>query len=175
MVLVLFCDLLHYINSPLPEHKCPSEDFGKRSTRVSFLTHQTNHSGKGNRFVINFDKRKSSIIFLKFCYFLEKKNWKKKFRLKTRASQGGYMFPCSLEKIGVFPLFPKNKLRCSLKFTFIKFPCSQKFCCMFPWSPETLPETLPRHSQESFLAQRYSQDHSGQNYCLGHADFKTLN
>ena len=55
-----------------------------------------------------------------------------------RASQGGYMFPCSLEKIGVFPLFPKNKLRCSLKFTFIKFPCSQKFCCMFPWSPEIL-------------------------------------
>ena len=52
--------------------------------------------------------------------------------------RGGYMFPCSLEKIGVFPLFPKNKLRCSLKFTFIKFPCSQKFCCMFPWSPEIL-------------------------------------
>ena len=36
------------------------------------------------------------------------------------------------------PLFPKNKLRCSLKFTFIKFPCSQKFCCMFPWFPEIL-------------------------------------
>ena len=56
----------------------------------------------------------------------------KRFLNKVRASQGGYMFPCSLEKIGVFPLFPKNKLRCSLKFTFIKFPCSQKFCCMFP-------------------------------------------
>ena len=55
-----------------------------------------------------------------------------------RASHGGYMFPCSLEKIGVFALFPKNKLRCSLKFTFIKFPCSQKICCMFPWSPEIL-------------------------------------
>ena len=27
---------------------------------------------------------------------------------------GGCMFPCSLEKIGVSPLFPKNKLRCSL-------------------------------------------------------------
>ena len=49
-----------------------------------------------------------------------------------RASQGGCMFPCSLEKIRVSPLFPKNKLRCSLEFTLIKFPCSQKFCCMFP-------------------------------------------
>ena len=27
-----------------------------------------------------------------------------------RASQEGCMFPCSLEKIGVSPLFPKNKL-----------------------------------------------------------------
>ena len=36
------------------------------------------------------------------------------------------MFPCSLEKIGVSPLFSKNKLRCSVKFTLVKFPCSQK-------------------------------------------------
>ena len=52
-----------------------------------------------------------------------------------RVSQrGGCMFPCSLEKIGVSPLFTKNKLRCSLKLTLVKFPCSQKFYCMFPWS-----------------------------------------
>ena len=52
------------------------------------------------------------------------------------ASQGECMFPCSPEKIGGSPLFPKNKIRCSLKFTLVKFPCSQKFYCMFPWSPE---------------------------------------
>ena len=56
---------------------------GKRIIPVSFLTHQMNHSRKGNRLVINFGKRKSSIIFLEFCYFLEKKTEKKTFRLKT--------------------------------------------------------------------------------------------
>ena len=55
---------------------------GKSGAPVSFLTHQMNHNRKGNRLVINFGKRKSSIIFLKFCYFLGKKN-KKKNRLKT--------------------------------------------------------------------------------------------
>ena len=63
-----------------------------------------------------------------------------------RASQGGCMFPCSLEKIGDSPLFPKNKLRCSLKFTLVKFPCSRKFYCMFPWSPEIF-FNVPQNSQ----------------------------
>ena len=57
--------------------------FGKGGTPVSFLTHQMNHRRKGNRLVINFGKRKSSIIFLEFCYYLEKKLKKKTFRLKT--------------------------------------------------------------------------------------------
>ena len=56
---------------------------GKGGTPVSFLTHQMNHSRKSNRLVIKFGKRKSSIIFLEFCYFLEKKLKKKTFRLKT--------------------------------------------------------------------------------------------
>ena len=55
---------------------------GKSGIPVSFLTHQMNHNRKGNRLVINFGKRKSSIIFLKFCYFLGKKTKKKTFRLK---------------------------------------------------------------------------------------------
>ena len=55
--------------------------FGKSGTPVSFLTHHMNHRRKGNRLVINFGKRKSS-IFLEFCYFLEKKLKKKTFRLK---------------------------------------------------------------------------------------------
>ena len=59
---------------------------------------------------------------------------------------GGCIFPCSLEKIGVSPLFPKNKLRCSLKFTRVTFPCSQKFYCMFPWSREIF-FNVPQNSQ----------------------------
>ena len=94
---------------------------------------------------------------------------------KVRASQGGYMFPCSLEKIGVFPLFPKNKLRCSLKFTFIKFPCSQKFCCMFPWSPEILinvPQNFNHVSafdgqnSRKFYLVSHSRDNPQQNACM---------
>ena len=42
-----------------------------------------NHSRKGNRLVINFGKRKSSIIFPEFGYFLRKKTEKKILRLKT--------------------------------------------------------------------------------------------
>ena len=41
-----------------------------------------------------------------------------------RASQG-CMFPCSLKKLECLLLFPKNKLRCSLKFTLVKFSCSR--------------------------------------------------
>ena len=55
---------------------------GKRSIPVSFLTHQMNHSRKSNRLVINFNKRKSSIIFPEFGYFLGKKTERKTFRLK---------------------------------------------------------------------------------------------
>ena len=58
---------------------------GKCITPVSFLTHQMNHSRKGNRLVINFGKRESSIIFPEFGYFLGKKKLKKKtLRLKKR-------------------------------------------------------------------------------------------
>ena len=57
--------------------------FGKRSTPVSFLTHQMNHSPTSNRLVIKFGKRKSSIIFLEFCYFLGKKPEKKTFLFKN--------------------------------------------------------------------------------------------
>ena len=41
-----------------------------------------NHSRKGNRLVINFGKRESSIIFLEFCYFMEKKTEKKTIPFK---------------------------------------------------------------------------------------------
>ena len=57
---------------------------GKGGTPGSFLTHQMNQSRKSNRLVINFGKRKWSIIFPEFGFFLGKKNEKKKtFRLKT--------------------------------------------------------------------------------------------
>ena len=48
----------------------------------------------------------------------------------------GGMFPCSLWKFTVVPLFLKCKLRCSPKFTFTEFHCSQKFRSMFPRSPK---------------------------------------
>ena len=63
---------------------------GKRSTPVSFLTHQMNHSRKSNRLVINFGKRKSSIIFPEFGYFLGEKTGKKTFRLKTYAFSSAF-------------------------------------------------------------------------------------
>ena len=56
-----------------------------------------------------------------------------------RASQGGCMFPCSLWKFTVFPLFLKNKLRCFPQFTFTEFSCSQKFRSIFPRSPKNIP------------------------------------
>jgi len=59
--------------------------------------------------------------------------------------RGGCMFPCSLWKFTVVPLFLKNKLRCSPKFTFTEFPvprnsapCSldhQKYSSLFPTIP----------------------------------------
>ena len=51
---------------------------GKGGTPGSFLTHQMNQSRKSNRLVINFGKRKWSIIFPEFGFFLGKKNEKKK-------------------------------------------------------------------------------------------------
>ena len=72
--------------------------FGKRSTPVSFLTHQMNHSRKGNRLVINFGKRKSSIIFPEFGYFLGKKMKKKTFRLKT------YGFSSAFQEVTYYKL-----------------------------------------------------------------------
>ena len=57
--------------------------FGEGSTPGSFLTHQMNHRRKSNRLVINFGKRKSSIIFPEFGYFLGKKNWKKNIPFKN--------------------------------------------------------------------------------------------
>ena len=56
---------------------------GEGGTPVSFLTHQMNQSRKSNRLVINFGKRKWSIIFPEFGFFLGEKNEKKTFRLKT--------------------------------------------------------------------------------------------
>ena len=56
---------------------------GKGGFPGSFLTHQMNHSRKGIRLVINFSKRKSSIIFPEFGYFLGKKNWKKNIAFKN--------------------------------------------------------------------------------------------
>ena len=50
---------------------------------------------------------------------------------------GGCMFPCSLWKFTVVPLFLKKKLRCSQKLTFTEFPCSQEFRSIFPWSPKS--------------------------------------
>ena len=48
--------------------------FGNGGTPVSFLAHQMNHRRQSNRLVINFGRRKSSIIFPEFGYFLGKKN-----------------------------------------------------------------------------------------------------
>jgi len=59
--------------------------------------------------------------------------------------RGGCMFLCSLWQFTVVPLFLKNKLRCSPKFTFTEFPCSQKFRSMFPWSPKIF-LTVPYNS-----------------------------
>ena len=59
------------------------KSIGKGRTPVSFLTHQMNHSRKSNRLVIKFGKRKSSIIFLEFCYFLGKKPEKKNIPFKN--------------------------------------------------------------------------------------------
>ena len=56
--------------------------FGKTSTPVSFLTHQMNQRRKSNRLVINFGKRKQSIIFLEFGNFLGKKPEKKNIAFK---------------------------------------------------------------------------------------------
>ena len=56
---------------------------GNGGSPGSFLTHQMNHRRKSNRLVINFGKRKWSIIFLEFCYFLEKKNGKKNIPFKN--------------------------------------------------------------------------------------------
>ena len=72
-------------------------------------------------------------------------NCAKEVMWNMRASQGGCMFPCSLWKFTVVPLFLKNKLRCSPKFTFTEFPCSQKFRSMFPWSPKIF-LTVPYNS-----------------------------
>ena len=58
----------------------------------------------------------------------------------------------------VVPLFLKNKLRCSPKFTFTEFPCSQKLCSMFPWSPKiflTVPHNFS-HISFSFSPVRKS-------------------
>ena len=84
-----------------------------------------------------------------------------------RASQeggGGGMFPCSLEKIRVSPLFPQNKFRCSLNSLLLSSPvprnstpCSldpQKYFLMFPKIPNIFQFfdarlfslALPRHS-----------------------------
>jgi len=71
--------------------------------------------------------------------------------LVMRASQGGWMFPCSVWKFIVVPLFLKNKLRCSPKFTFTEFPCSQKFRSMFPWSPTIFLTVLYNSSQILFF------------------------
>ena len=56
---------------------------GKGGFPGSFLTHQMNHSRKGIRLVINFSKRKSSIIFPEFGYFLGKKTEKKNIAFKN--------------------------------------------------------------------------------------------
>ena len=82
---------------------------------------------------------------------------------------GGCMFPCSLEKIGVSPLFPKNKLIFSLKFTLVKFPCSQKFYCMFPWSQKDslMFHKIPNIFQFLMLGyfhKFYLAIHSGENH-----------
>ena len=61
-----------------------------------------------------------------------------------RASQGGCMLPCSLGKIGVSSLFPKDKLTCSLKFTYVKLPCSQKFSVACSLDPQKYSLMLPK-------------------------------
>jgi len=67
------------------------------------------------------------------------------------------MLPCSLQKLIVVPFFLNNKLRCSPKFTFPQFPCSQKLCSLFPWSPKiflTVPHNFS-HISFSFLPVHY--------------------
>ena len=60
------------------------------------------------------------------------------------------MFPCSLYQFTAVPLFLKNKLRCSPKFIFTEFPCSQKLCSMFSWSPKIFLTVPHNFSHVSF-------------------------
>ena len=71
---------------------------------------------------------------------------------------GGVHFPCSLEKIGVSPLFPKNKFRRSLKYPLAKFPCSQKYYLMFPTIP-----IIFQFLTVSYFHKFYLVSHSGDN------------
>ena len=67
----------------------------------------------------------------------------------------GCMLPCSLYKLIVVPFFLNNKLRCSPKFTFPQFPCSQKLCSLFPWSPKIFLTVPQNFSHISFLPVHY--------------------
>lgn len=42
------------------------------------------------------------------------------------------MFPCSLKKLSISPLFPNNKLSCSPVFIFVMLPWSQKIFVVVP-------------------------------------------
>ena len=67
-----------------------------------------NHSPKSNRFVVNFGKRKSSIIFSEFGYFLGEKKLKKKqtFRFKK------YGFSSALQEFTYYKLKLKEQEMC---------------------------------------------------------------
>ena len=102
MVFVLFCDLCRMFSvTPSLNMNGHQKTIGMGGTPVSFLTHQMNHSCKGNRLVINFGERKSSIIFLEFCYFLEKLK-KKTFRWKT------YGFSSAFQEFTYYKLKPEG-------------------------------------------------------------------
>ena len=80
--------------------------------------------------------------------------------LKASQGRGGgkCIFPCSLEKIGISPLFPKNKFRRSLKYPLAKFPCSQKYYLMFPTIP-----IIFQFLTVSYFHKFYLVSHSGDN------------
>ena len=109
-----------------------------------------------------FEMHCSTMLIIALCVNFLKWNFVGR---RTRVSMlknegllgGGCMFTCSLWKFTVVPLFPKNKERCSPKFTFTEFPCSQKFRSMLPWSPKifqitkSIPDTPRQNASFSSL------------------------
>ena len=78
----------------------------------------------------NFSERFKTIIFA-FFIFINNRRYSHSF---MSPSQGGCVFPWSLNLFGFYPLFPTNKTPCSQKCFQLMFPWSRKFlrCSLDP-------------------------------------------